>query len=149
MKVLVISDTHGDAITAEKIVAIEKPDLSLHLGDYGRDLREGLRVKGNCDGLSSLPSKRILELKGHRLLMTHGHKENVKVGLQTLYYQAKEAGADIALFGHTHQPFKEDFGDLLLLNPGSLSRPPLGKKGSYLLLLLEEDAVEALFKEVE
>ena len=34
--------------------------------------------------------------------MTHGHLANVRMGLTTLALQAEEAGATIALFGHTH-----------------------------------------------
>ena len=31
-----------------------------------------------------------------------------------------EAGADLAVFGHTHIPFYENSGNLILLNPGSI-----------------------------
>lgn len=148
MKVLVISDSHGDQKTLEGVIKKENPDLSLHLGDYGRDLKEGLCVRGNCDGFSLCPLKRIVELKGYRILMSHGHKENVKRGLQNLYYLAKEEEAQVVLFGHTHLPFEEEIDNILFLNPGSLSLPPPGTKGSYLVLEIDEGKFEAKFKEV-
>jgi putative phosphoesterase len=148
MKVLVISDSHGDQKTVEEIIRKEKPDLSLHLGDFGRDLKEGISVRGNCDGLSHFPLKRIFELKGHRIMMSHGHKEGVKRGLNNLYYHAKEQGVNIVLFGHTHLPLQERIGDILFLNPGSVSLPPPGRKGSYLILELEQGKIEAQFEQI-
>lgn len=37
--------------------------------------------------------------------------------LMTLAYRAKDNGADIALFGHTHEPLCEYAYGVLLLNP--------------------------------
>lgn len=148
MKVLVISDSHGDKKTVDEIVKKEKPDLSLHLGDYGKDLKEGLSVRGNCDGMSAAPLRRVFELKGQRIMMSHGHKEGVKRDLHNLFYRAKEERADIVLFGHTHQPLKRTIDQILFLNPGSVSLPPPGKRGSYLILQIQEAGVEVIVKEV-
>ena len=47
----------------------------------------------------------------------------VKYGLSNLVAAAEERGAQIALFGHTHQAMTEYRGGLYLMNPGSLSGP--------------------------
>lgn len=46
-----------------------------------------------------------------------------------LYYRAKELGADIALFGHTHQQMIEEYNEVILMNPGSISLPNI--RGRY------------------
>ena len=56
--------------------------------------------------------------------MTHGHLSNVKYEyeLGTLTSQALQAGAQIAVFGHTHdQHLSENMG-VTLLNPGAIGR---------------------------
>lgn len=148
MKVLVLSDSHGDSAIVEEIRKKEKPDLTLHLGDFGRDLRNGIAVRGNCDGLTSLPAKRLLTLKGHKILLSHGHEENVKMGLHRLFYLAREEEADIVLYGHMHERLKKRIEDILFLNPGSVTRPHWGDRASYLILKLEEGSVDVSFIEL-
>lgn len=106
----------------------ERPDRILHLGDVLRDaaaLGERYpaipldRVPGNCDYSMELPVKKLLELEGRRILMTHGHIYNVKVGIGTAVLAAREAGADVLLFGHTHEPLCDFYDGLWILNPGS------------------------------
>ncbi|NLY73503.1 MAG: metallophosphoesterase [Tissierellia bacterium] len=148
MKVLVLSDSHGDSGIVEEIKKKENPDLAIHLGDYGRDLKDGIAVRGNCDGITNLPFKRLLNLKGHRVFISHGHKENVKMGLHRLFYLAKQEGADIVLYGHTHERLEKEIEGILFLNPGSVARPNWGDRPSYLILNLEEGSVKPSFIEI-
>ena len=48
-----------------------------------------------------LPDQLLIELDKHKIWMEHGH---LFPSLMTLAYRAKDNGADIALFGHTHEP---------------------------------------------
>ena len=41
-------------------------------------------------------------------------------GYTAAIYAARECGADILLFGHTHQPFHDRRGKCTFLNPGSI-----------------------------
>ena len=131
MRVLVLSDSHGNIENMRSAVERTQPQLIFHLGDYVRD---GLalaslypdipvvQVAGNCDAgqLCPPPLLRLYELEGHRILLTHGHQYHVKSGLLALEYAAMEQGAELALFGHTHIPQKETSGNVTLLNPGSI-----------------------------
>ncbi|MBP5166139.1 MAG: metallophosphoesterase [Oscillospiraceae bacterium] len=128
MKILIMSDSHGMTEKAEEIILTEKPDLLLHLGDYTRDLDilterhpelEAHSVKGNCDLRGGTPELLMLRADGMELLLTHGHRQGVKDGLQRLYYTALEKGDDTVLFGHTHAPFLQVRDGLTLLNPGA------------------------------
>lgn len=128
MKILVLSDSHGMTDMIEEIFLLEQPDAALHLGDYASDLDELKKsrpggemyaVRGNCDWRAAAPGRLIKELDGLKLLMVHGHMQQVKTGLERLYFTALEAGADAALFGHTHLPFLQSENGLTLLNPGA------------------------------
>src|SRR5690606_26470360 len=78
-------------------------------------------VRGNCDGyLATAPEEMMLTIEGTRLLLTHGHRHRVKQGLLALAYRAREAGVQVALYGHTHVPSVERVGDIVLINPGAL-----------------------------
>lgn len=122
-----------------RAVEAENPDYVIHLGDGQRDvdkLREGYpqlpiaQVRGNCDyGADLLPDRLVNEYGGVRMLLCHGHQYRVKYGPMSVSYAARECGAKIALFGHTHQPLVEQLDEMWLMNPGSCGygiRPTCG-----------------------
>lgn len=155
MRVLVLSDTHGlvqPAIDVYKRLQEEAPvDRIVHLGDLYSDAKalrarlgaEVTAVKGNMDGSYSENDYEIMETEYGKLLLTHGHMENVKFSTQTLLYRAEELGCRAALFGHTHSPCFVDAGGIYLLNPGSLTRPRGGGDGSYAVLTVTETELRA------
>lgn len=149
MKVLVISDTHGNAIRAFTAHARTEPvDAIIHLGDGSPDadmLREALdipviNVAGNCDPGSSAPRELLWECEGKRILLTHGDVYQVKSGLAKLRQRALEVGADAVLFGHTHQAFYENDSGLLMINPGTLANH--GHHRSYAVLNITPDGID-------
>lgn len=151
MKILILSDSHGQDLPVAKALDREWPiDAMIHLGDTQEDEDEFSEilageevplflVRGNCDWYSSLPLDRILELSGHRIFMTHGHGHDVNYGTKELAQIAREQGCSIALYGHTHRPEIDDSSPgLLILNPGSISFPrQKGREKSYMILELE------------
>ena len=132
MRVGVFSDSHGDHEALDELLdRMGALDAVCFLGDVARDaehLRERLAampnqpvlyaVRGNNDYYSTctLPWDLLIELGGVRIYMTHGHR---LVSLMNLAYKAQECGAQVALFGHTHQALCETVQGVLLLNPGS------------------------------
>ena len=145
MKILIISDTHGRQSNLKKVLEREgRPDHVLHLGDVEHAEERIIRmvgcpvdmVAGNCDYFSDLPSVKIVELDGCRIMMTHGHYYFVSVGVADLADAAKENNCDVVMFGHTHKPlFNEDDDKITILNPGSLSYPRQeGRKPSYIMM---------------
>ena len=85
-----------------------------------------------------LPDQLLIELGGHKIWMEHGH---LFPSLMTLAYRAKDNGADIALFGHTHEPHCEYAYGVLLLNPGSAGNRCRGGAARASLLLLDGEKV--------
>ncbi len=152
MKVLVLSDSHGEDRYVAMALDREWPiDALLHLGDLQEDEDEFAQilagedvpiflVKGNCDYFADYPPSRIIELAGHRILMAHGHGYYVNFGTHDLAADAQANNCDIAIYGHTHRPeIDESTPGLLILNPGSISFPRQpGREKSYMILELEE-----------
>lgn len=127
MKLLITGDIHGRSDILDKVLTIEK-DYDMHLctGDLGLDLKtlevnHIIAVKGNNDYYHDLPTERLIEHQGQRILLTHGHLQNVKYGLTELIEMAKEFDATICIFGHTHEAFYKKIGRTMFINPGALS----------------------------
>lgn len=132
IKALVLADTHGHkARIAQAVTRFADVDMILHLGDNCRDadVIRGITktpvyaVRGNCDFAADTDTELLLTLEGVRVLMTHGHQQNVKTSLLNLALYAQEQEAQVALFGHTHLPTEEYYENVLLYNPGSLGEP--------------------------
>lgn len=150
MKIAFISDTHHSKRALELIInklKEVKVDKIIHLGDYASDIQtleatfknEVYAVLGNCDSLNHFPKENLLDINGKKIFFTHGDLYNVKETLNSLFYKGVSLGADIILFGHTHISMKETLNNILIMNPGSISKPhPLSKVGS--IGILEIDA---------
>ena len=130
MKIIVVSDTHGSYRNFKKVMLLHRnADIVVHCGD-SRDEVDHIKmefpdkvyhtVKGNCDFGTMLPLTEEFTADGIKFLATHGHLYNVKYGLLDLFMAAKEKGADIALYGHTHVAHDEEVDGIRLFNPGSL-----------------------------
>ena len=151
MKIVVMSDTHGNVQLAVKALRQNgKVDRLIHLGDHYRDavaIAVGTRlhvdaVSGNTD-ISSEPwadREKILELDGVRILITHGDIYKVKHGIDRLLEKAIEEDVQAVLFGHTHIAMKQRVGNILFLNPGCILSNNSGN--SYALLTLINGHVE-------
>lgn len=149
---LVVSDSHGDAAALAAAMAwgAEKGvDALAFLGDGNDDLapaaeRTGFgapifTVKGNGDGDHRLSQALTIEFSGRRVFLSHGHLMGVQDGLGLLMASAEASGADIALFGHTHRPFWEEFRRILVLNPGSIGRPRSEAGPSFATIAFPQD----------
>ena len=133
MKVAVFSDTHSNTTLMLEAVRRCRPDAVIHLGDHDRDALEIrgefpeiplYNVCGNCDLMPLAPNKLTVQLGPVKAFLTHGHIFDTGFSrgspiVDTLVYAAQEEGAQIAMFGHTHQPLYEQVGGVQVLNPGS------------------------------
>lgn len=146
MRVLVISDSHGDRRKMYNVIEAH-PDIDtvFFLGDGIREFedicdiypdKKLFSVRGNCDFISNRPSTDLCNLGKGLILYTHGNAYGVKSGLGNLIIAAKERGARIALFGHTHQRCAEIHNGVCLFNPGSL-----GQSGSYGIVEISDDKI--------
>jgi putative phosphoesterase len=107
------------------------------LNRYSHGFLQVVSVRGNCDLLSDAPEEMTFNLGGQTVYLSHGHKWGVKSGLMRLFLRAKEAGATVALFGHSHRYTEEFYEGVFFLNPGALV------DGSYAVLTLSLDTIKA------
>ena len=141
MKAAVFSDSHGRTELMEEAVRRTRPDVIIHLGDHDRDavsLRQMFpeipmyNVCGNCDLMPLAPARETVQLGPVKAFLTHGHLYSVKFGsVDSLVYAALENGAQIALFGHTHEPFNKQIGGVHVINPGTAGK---GRRPTWALL---------------
>lgn len=147
MKLVIVSDTHGNTLALREVLDREQDaDFVLHLGDGLADLVEiqhtgrcpqAYEVRGNCDYAPGVPSERLCGFGGKLIFMTHGNGYEVKLTTGALLGAAKRKNADIALFGHTHIPYYAVSGGVTLFNPGSISHSAHGRPGYGTLTLNE------------
>lgn len=141
MKIIVVSDSHRNYSNLSKVIVQFHADLYIHLGDGERELnticmtypdKQIYHVSGNCDFASLSPDELLLSPDDKNVIYAvHGHMHNVKYSLETLKAAARQKGANIVLYGHTHQRHNEYDNGLYILNPGSVSCPRDGNKPSF------------------
>ncbi len=147
MKILVVSDTHGDMFSLRAAVdARPDAEVIIHCGDGNSEFtrlrtiyhdKHFIGVRGNCDFATTAANVETITLEGKKLFITHGHLYNAKYGLYNLVCAAREAGADLLLFGHTHHAL-EDYDDgLYIVNPGSCH----GYDASYAYIDVTEQGI--------
>ncbi|MBE6552604.1 MAG: phosphodiesterase [Ruminococcaceae bacterium] len=158
MKWLIASDIHGSSYYCERLLnayRLEKADRLLLLGDilyHGprNDLPEKyapksvismlnelkdeiMCVRGNCDTevdqmvleFPIMADYALISEKDRMIFATHGHHFN----LSSLPPLKK---GDILLHGHTHISACDTSGDVIYLNPGSVSIPKGGTPNGYM-----------------
>lgn len=147
MKILIISDTHKKHKNLDRILERVTPvDLVIHLGDAG-GLEDEIAdmagcpleiIAGNNDFFSKLEQEKIIQLGKYKIMLTHGHYYYVNAGVGDIKREAKARGCNIVMFGHTHVPLIDYTGDVIALNPGSVSYPRQENKcPSYIMMELD------------
>lgn len=141
MKILIMSDSHGltDEITEIQKKHSQEITMMVHCGDSELEsahscLKEFTVVRGNCDLDKCFPEEHIKDIGGFRMFITHGHRYSVKSTLLNLSYRAKELGANIVCFGHSHYLGAEIIDDILFINPGSIRLPRGRKEKTYVIM---------------
>jgi uncharacterized protein len=121
-RIFVLADTHNRLPKIVKEMAKDADEI-WHLGDVcAETVLDELRpigppvvvVRGNCDSNSEWP------------LVIDFVRGGLKFRLQHLPPDRLPEDIDVLLHAHTHVPRNERGGDVLLLNPGCVTRPNRG-----------------------
>lgn len=155
MRIGLVSDTHSNIQVLRKIAQMAPPvEMWLHAGDHWQEANvlaqlTGLKViavQGNTDPRTEeIKLDEYLEFEGFKIWLTHGHRYIEGDARSSLGFWAKQLEQDICVYGHTHIPMCEYYGENLLINPGSPSRPRGGSEPSFAVLTInkgEKPAVE-------
>ncbi len=147
MKVLIISDSHGKDKWLDWVIGKEKGlDRIIHLGDLegAEDYLEEVApcpveiISGNNDYFTEYPREKVVQISGHRILLTHGHYYGVSFGRERLAEAARQQGCGMAMYGHTHCPEIDEVNGIRVINPGSISYPRQeNRKPSYIIMEMD------------
>lgn len=166
MKIMCISDIHGNIECLNKAIERfkeENAEKLIILGDFSSyyfsssdfEVAEILNnmagvivaVKGNCDNSQidgifnfGLTYIRNIIINNTKITLTHGHIYNRN--------NLPEECGQIFLFGHTHVGNIEKIGDIIIANPGSISKPRGGSSKSYLTIDEENIILKKISGEV-
>lgn len=139
MKIIIISDSHGNKLAIDKIFNSVEFDYLFFLGDGLKDIGDYIyldnvySVSGNCDFFSDMPNDREFYIKDIKFLITHGNKYFVKNTLNFLKERVIDENIDFVCFGHTHNRLVERYGATTFINPGTFHQN-MNKK-SYGIIL--------------
>ena len=133
MKIGVLSDTHitrgADNFPQKVIERLSSVDAIIHAGDYQdisvvetlTELKDFYGVCGNMDPgrvRTVLPEKRIVELNGFKIGITHGWgaPNGIESRVKSCF---SEDDLNAIVFGHSHIPCNQIIDNILFFNPGS------------------------------
>ena len=120
-----------------------------HLGDGWDEIHDLMllypltplyAVAGNCDHGSG-PDTLAFNFASKKIIITHGHRHNVKYDYLRISLWAEENEADVCLFGHTHVPEVFYSGRSLMMNPGSIGLPHSGYSESYGIVDITDNGI--------
>ena len=132
MKIMILSDSHSvsktDLLTLLKNNSV---NYYIHCGDIymtydGINLNSFYLVRGNND-FGNIPDELFITIDDLKFYIVHGHRYDVDYNLDYLTHTAKEKGAYIVCFGHTHRPYYDFHEGITFINPGSVCYP----RGQY------------------
>ena len=95
-----------------------------------------------------IPKRQILQAAGHVIYAVHGHEQGAYYGTEALERECEAAGADIALYGHTHIA-AEIRRSVYIVNPGSISYPRSLTPPSFAVLELDGKNSNAVFYRID
>lgn len=152
LKILVVSDSHGNSAGLGRIVRRESPfDYLFHCGDGAGDLvhvdvpagTAVVRVCGNVDMARNLDAERLVVMRvgPFTVMAAHGDQFQVNYGYGAIEREGRSRNADIVLFGHTHAAYQGG-AKPVLFNPGAAT------SGRYGLVYVDS-SIRASLKSIE
>ncbi|WP_213423480.1 metallophosphoesterase family protein [Bhargavaea massiliensis] len=133
MKIVILGDTHmprmAKALPPKLIAELETADRIIHTGDWQTmEVYNELKSFAPVDGVyGNADSKDIREQFGNEnrfnfdgtaVSLVHGDGKGKTTPLRALE-TFRDEQPDIILFGHSHIPYHEKHGEIVLFNPGS------------------------------
>ncbi len=150
MKIIVISDTHGNQKFLRKALKNENTfNYVFHLGDNFDDIDFNEDVIGGAEVLRvpgifhpgyldrSIPATQTISINKTSFLLIHNINDLNKI----------DSDVKVVFYGHTHKPAIESSGGVHFANPGHLKQDHhRGSDASYLVVSIEGKEITFCFK---
>ena len=141
MKILLVSDNHGDYEALDRLAnKYPNMDLYLHAGDSEQDefsIKPFISVRGNCDHYYDFPNFLVIPSPAGNIYIQHTPFISKSV--------ISEHNAKIVIHGHTHTRRNEMVNGILFINSGAISYARDKYDGSYAIIEIEDQRVEVNF----
>ena len=152
-KVGVISDTHGE-LDPRVLEIFGGVNHILHAGDIGmpylilklEEIAPVTAISGNNDEGLEYKETEMIELASRKFLLHHIveiGKEKTKISRKII-----RENPDVVVFGHSHQPFCENIGNTLYLNPGYAGKQRFNLKRTVAILHCDAEGMTAEFHDL-
>ena len=143
MKILVISDTHGNMPIKIKELGIH---AVIHAGDVGdrkfmrefSSIEDFYVVAGNTDSALEgiVPHTVCSTIEGVKFFLVHNLSAPHRM-IMSNFREINDCKPDIVVYGHTHMPSIEMKDNVIFLNPGSLGKDGLTGRKTYAIMEVE------------
>jgi len=114
------------------------------------------QIKDQFKLIKEIPTEKILKIENEKILMIHSRKNDIESmpliyieNLDNFVDDYKEFGADIILFGHTHEKMFVEHNGKFIINPGSLGCSRTLSADFVVLKLEHRRIIECTFKSIE
>ncbi len=151
----ILSDTHletaNEAFLRQCATAFAECDIIIHAGDLtdasilsafkGKEIHAVCGNMCNTTTTQILPKEKQIILAGYTIAITHG--AGIRHNIEERVFE-QFPSADCIVFGHTHKAVCQNFGQTLLINPGSFQGTgQYGAPGTYALLNIDPNGLTA------
>ena len=145
-KILVVSDNHGDLSIIDKIIKKEKPDYSIHCGDYLVDKKEiekrfDFFVPGNNDfDFENLEI--VVKIDGINFWIMHGHTLGMDLfNKEKIINELSSKGISALIHGHLHIPILFQKDGYTIFCPGSTNFPRDNNGATYGIITVNKNTI--------
>lgn len=143
MKILLVSDTHGNnSVLKDLYNAYPKFDLYLHAGDSEAynpfELGPFITVRGNCDFNYDLRNSVQIDTPSGLLFMKH----------VPYLHENERQETRIFIHGHTHQNEVRVVNDILYICPGAIFNSRKGPE-SYMILEILTNKILVVLRDLD
>ena len=141
MKILVVSDSHGDYESLDRLSKMyPNIDLFIHAGDSEQDefsIKPFISVRGNCDHYYDFQNYLLIPSPIGNIYVQHYPHIAKSV--------INEHNVKVVIHGHTHTRRHEIINGILYVNPGAISFARDKYSGSYAIITIENNDIEVKF----
>lgn len=114
------------------------------------------QMKENFTRIKIIPKTKVLTKNNIRILMIHSRKDNIEdmpliytSNIDSFVKDYRDFGANVVLFGHTHEKLYIEYNNKIFINPGSLGCSKNGTIDFVILKIDDNQNIKCEFESLE